>query len=91
MSHQPYSRADRNRVRRGLRSDRPVNAKAWAAWSTSVMRNENPGARYWPLADQLKLVYPASAIKSMWRYPRRAGKTETACRWFAAVVKGEGS
>ncbi len=73
MSAQPFSRADRNRVKRGRRHERPVNVKAVGRWAGNVLRRENPGAKYHDAGALLRLVYPERsahiAIGKIRRHP----------------------
>lgn len=56
MSRQPFSRADRNRIRRGRRTDRPRVAAARFPWASEVMRRENPGP-FMSVTGYMKLIY----------------------------------
>ena len=79
MSRQPFSRADRNRIRRGRRTDRPRAAGARAPWATNVVRREHPGRTCVSLGEYLKLIYDERDVArvAMRRHPlfRRIART----------------
>jgi hypothetical protein len=77
MSAQPFSRADRNRIRRGQRPDPPRThaIRAKSAWAWNVVRREHPGQRYLPYGAFLKLIYDerdiakaATRVHPLFRY-----------------------
>ena len=56
MNHD-ISRADRNRVRRALEGDRPINTKALGSWASRCTSKAFPGQMYTPFDYALKLLY----------------------------------
>jgi len=79
MSHQPFSRADRNRIHRGRRADRPRNPAARFPWASSVIRRECPAQSTVSVGEYMKLIYDDRDVSriALRRHPlfRRIART----------------
>ena len=71
MNHD-ISRADRNRVRRALEGDRPINTKALGSWASRCTSKAFPGQAFVPFDYAMKLMYQAQDVgrlryRKFWR------------------------
>lgn len=88
MPNHTISRSDRNRVRRALETDRPINDLALISWASRCTTKAFPGQKYTPFDYALKLLYrPRDVGRIRYRTFKTPPMSEETARAFFRLAE----